>query len=233
VALGIAWFLVTVLVESSVIPIVDLMYEHRAYLPSVGILVAASTALALAVQRLAPASAGRVLSLTGLGVALVLASATLARNAVWQSDVVLWADAASKAPAKFRTHLNLGSALVAAGRLDEGAAVLRRAVELDPSSATARVALGAAQHRAGRAAEAEASYREALRLAPDAAQARFNLAELLWSRGRRAEAVPLYRQFLERTGPAESAVRGVASARLAAAGAAGGTPPLPEEPPAR
>ncbi len=229
VALGIAWFLVTVLVESSVIPIVDLMYEHRAYLPSVGALVAASTTLALALQRLAPASAGRVLSLTGLGMALLLASATLARNAVWQSDVALWADAASKAPGKFRTVLNLGSALVAAGRLDEGAAVLRRAVELDPSSGTARVALGAALHRAGRAAEAEASYREALRLAPDDAQARFNLAELLWSQGRRAEAVPLYRQFLERTGPAESAVRGVAKARLGAAGAAGGSPPLPEE----
>ena len=233
VSLGLGWFLLTVLVESSVIPIVDLMYEHRAYLPSVGILLAFSALLALAAQRVAPAGAARVVTLAGLALALVLASLTLARNAVWQSEVALWADAASKAPAKMRPHLNLGSALVAARRLDEGVAALRRAVELDPSAAPARLALGTALHRTGRLAEAEASYREALRLAPGDPQARFNLAELLWSQGRRSEAVPLYREFLERAGPAESALRGVANARLASAGAAGGSPSLPEGRPAR
>jgi hypothetical protein len=45
VGFGISWFYVTLLVESSFIPIVDVMYEHRAYLPSAGFFVACAVLL--------------------------------------------------------------------------------------------------------------------------------------------------------------------------------------------
>ena len=40
VSFGIFWFFVTLSVESSIIPIVDVIYEHRLYLPSVGFFLA-------------------------------------------------------------------------------------------------------------------------------------------------------------------------------------------------
>ncbi len=44
---GIAWFFLALAVESSVIPIVDVIYEHRVYLPSVGIFCSVGVLLAL------------------------------------------------------------------------------------------------------------------------------------------------------------------------------------------
>jgi len=38
-----------------------------------------------------------------------------ARNAVWETDLALWADAVSKSPAKARPHANLGYALAVQG----------------------------------------------------------------------------------------------------------------------
>jgi Flp pilus assembly protein TadD len=40
IAFGILWFFITLSVESSVIPIVDVIFEHRVYLPSVGAFIA-------------------------------------------------------------------------------------------------------------------------------------------------------------------------------------------------
>ncbi|MBI4838692.1 MAG: hypothetical protein HY806_06030, partial [Nitrospirae bacterium] len=42
-AFGILWFFVTLSVESSVIPIVDVIFEHRVYLPSIGAIIATTT----------------------------------------------------------------------------------------------------------------------------------------------------------------------------------------------
>ncbi|HWR58589.1 MAG TPA: hypothetical protein VN328_06845, partial [Thermodesulfovibrionales bacterium] len=40
IAFGIFWFFITLFVESSVIPIADVIFEHRLYLPSVGFFIA-------------------------------------------------------------------------------------------------------------------------------------------------------------------------------------------------
>ncbi|MBI4690377.1 MAG: hypothetical protein HY754_08950 [Nitrospirae bacterium] len=51
VAFGIFWFFITLSVESSIIPTQDMIYEHRLYLPSVGIIMAFGTALFGVIQR--------------------------------------------------------------------------------------------------------------------------------------------------------------------------------------
>jgi tetratricopeptide (TPR) repeat protein len=214
VSLGIGWFLLTNLVESSVIPIADLMYEHRVYLPSVGAFLAAATLLGLLLARWAPARTVRALVLVGTALALTLAAVTLRRNAVWESDVTLWADSASKSPGKFRPHLNLGSALVKEKRFEEGEAILRRAIEIDPGQPTAHTALGALFHRTGRLAAAEAEYRAALDLSATDFQALFNLGELLWGSGRRAEAGVIYSRYLEIAGEVRTRARDVAASRV-------------------
>jgi tetratricopeptide (TPR) repeat protein len=214
VSLGIGWFLLTNLVESSVIPIADLMYEHRAYLPSVGIFLAAATLLGLLLVRWAPVRPVRALLLVGTALALALAAFTLRRNAVWESDVTLWADSASKSPNKFRPHLNLGSALVKEKRFEEGEAILRRAIEIDPGQPTAHTALGALYHRTGRLAAAEAEYRAALDLSATDFQALFNLGELLWNSGRRPEAGVIYARYLEIAGDVRTRARDLAASRV-------------------
>jgi tetratricopeptide (TPR) repeat protein len=225
VALGIAWFFLALLVESSLIPIVDLMNEHRAYLPSAGLLVAAATALALGLRRLLPESFARTTVLAAGLAALLLSAATLRRNAVWESEVALWGDAAGKAPGKFRPWFNLGTALATTGHLPEAALALRRATEIDPDSAPARNQLGAALLQLGRPAEAEPVLRRALELQPDDPEALMNLAQALWGAGRREEARPVYRRFVAVAPASYAAARRVAAARADPA-----SPPRPATP---
>ena len=53
IAFGIFWFFVTLSVESSIIPIQDVIYEHRLYLPSVGFFMAIMSGIVFIYVRLA------------------------------------------------------------------------------------------------------------------------------------------------------------------------------------
>jgi tetratricopeptide (TPR) repeat protein len=225
VAFGIGWFFLALAVESSLIPIVDVIYEHRAYLPSVGMYAAASTLLGLLFLKIAPESAGRVTVLTGLALALLLGSLTLQRNAVWTNALTLWSDSAEKSPGKARPHLLLGEALEAARRYGEAERELRRAIEIDPEFPPGRTSLATFLQKSGNTQDAEAEYRVVLRLDPDQYPAIFNLAELLWSSGRRDEAAALYQRFLELAPASSGSGRDIAKARAGGSGRQQAAPP--------
>ena len=192
------------------------MYEHRAYLPSAGVFVAAATALAALARRVPRVDPSRVTVLAGALVCLLLSIATLARNEVWADDLSLWSDAALKSPRKPRPFVNLGTALALSGRRELGVRALRQAVVLEPSSTYARAQLAAALLTLGRAAEAEAELRDVLHLDPRDPEALYNLATLLWSTDRRDEARPLFERFVEVAPPSYAAALRVASARASA-----------------
>jgi tetratricopeptide (TPR) repeat protein len=213
-AFGIGWFFLALSVESGVIPIVDLMYEHRVYLPSVGFFLAAAVGGAATVRCLTSADQARAIALAGLLPAMLLASLTLSRNEVWQSELSLWSDTAAKSPNKSRPQLNLGTAFVNAGRHVDAVPFLRRAVELDPASAWAHAQLGAVLLTLGHPHDAERSLREALRLDPKDPEALFNLGAALSSTGDREAANDQFRRFLEVAPPGYADARRVAEARL-------------------
>lgn len=214
VALGVGWFFLALLVESSLVPIVDVIYEHRVYLPSVGFFVAIAAGGALLAGRLRGGVDGaRLTVLLAMLAALGLAVATLHRNEVWADDVSLWADAAAKAPGKERPVYNLGSALAAAGHPEGAVLALRRAVQLDPGHAAARAQLGAALVALGRLEEAEPELREAVRADASAPEPVFNLAMVLSRTGRGEEARPWFRRFLEVAPASYAGARRLAEAR--------------------
>jgi tetratricopeptide (TPR) repeat protein len=102
-SLGIAWFFITLSVESSIIPIRDVINEQRTYLPSIGFLISAVSAIDMAAikERLR-------ISLVAVVVMLFSAGA-YARNHVWTSAENLWSDVVEKAPYKARGYNNLGT----------------------------------------------------------------------------------------------------------------------------
>jgi tetratricopeptide (TPR) repeat protein len=200
VALGIAWFFVTLSVESSVIPITDVMNEHRAYLPSSALLPAAVTLLALLFRRLDAGRVARDTAVAGGIAAALLAVATWNRNRVWRDEESLWRDAMAKSPGHLRPLSNLGAALAKQRRFAEAIPVMRRATELDPASSPLHVQLGVVLFLAGKPQEAEVELRRAVALEPDDPDALFNLAVMLRGMGRREEARP-YQERLVRVAP--------------------------------
>jgi tetratricopeptide (TPR) repeat protein len=218
VSVGVAWFFLALLPESSVIPIDDVINEHRVYLPSVGFFAAVAAGGALLAGRVRRADPARLTWLTALLLSVVLAVATLRRNAVWADDVALWSDAAEKSPNKVRPLNNLAYALATARRHEEGVAVLRRAVSLDPKNPIVRNQLAAALLGLGRTAEAEPHLREAIRLDPASPEPIFNLAVMLSRTGRAAEAAGWFRRFLEVAPPSYEGLRRFAAARVESGG---------------
>ncbi|GAO02331.1 transmembrane and TPR repeat-containing protein F38B6.6 [Anaeromyxobacter sp. PSR-1] len=190
---GVLWFLLALSVESSVFPIVDVMNEHRVYLPSVGFFLAAAVAIGWGAARLVPARAGGASVVAGAVLAAVLAAGTQARNRVWESQLTLWADAARKSPGSPRPLNNLGVALEGAGRRDEAEAAFLAAMRIDPGHAESCYNLGRLYLESGGALDdAIALFRRAIALRPDYPEAYANLGAALV----RAERYPEAAQVL-------------------------------------
>jgi hypothetical protein len=134
-AFGLLWIFVALSVESSFLPINDVMMEHRMYLamPGVGLLAAGAL---MSVQRRRP----RTAALAAAALVALLPVLTYARNGVWRTPVTLWSDAVRKSPGKARTQLNAGVAFHMEGRLEEAVRHYCRTLNLNPSSGIAELA---------------------------------------------------------------------------------------------
>ncbi|WP_395740811.1 tetratricopeptide repeat protein [Prosthecobacter sp.] len=127
------WFLLTVAVSSALVPLPDLVAEHRSYLPSIGIFVLVACMLdwlrtsdiRLGAQR-AWVPALVVLS------AGALSWKTCIRNNVWRTRESLWEDTVAKSPGKYRTWGNLGAAYSDAGKNEQAVQCFREALKVEP-----------------------------------------------------------------------------------------------------
>lgn len=135
-AFGILWFFLTISVESSIIPIIDLIFEHRLYLPSFGAITAVVTAvLALSWHR--KETAREIVCTALLLISMLLAITAYNRNSAWSSEVSIWADAAAKSPHSARAWNNLGASYIKVREPVNALKAIIRSVELDPSKADA------------------------------------------------------------------------------------------------
>lgn len=127
-ALGIAWFYTAMLVESSVFPITDAMFEHRIYLPSIGFFMTVAALAALV------AYARRRLTMWVWGmlplVCIVLGVLTIARNQIWNDTLVLWEDTVAKSPKKALALANLAEAYFVRNMPEKALMTLVQAIEL-------------------------------------------------------------------------------------------------------
>lgn len=153
------WFLGNLVIESSVIRL-ELIFDHRTYLPSVfPAIVLVSLVFRFLKQKWA-------------AVALLAALAagcsfwTWQRSHVWADEVALWRDCMEKSPLKPRPFNNLGSALSKIGRFEEAAAYLARAVKLKPNYDDARYNLGYVLVQLGQVDAGIRELLEAVRIEP-------------------------------------------------------------------
>jgi hypothetical protein len=110
IAFGIFWFFITLSVESSIIPLMNVIFEHRIYLPGVGFLTALTAGTFLLLTRFGqkPLPAA---GMAGFAIVIsVFSAAAYARNNVWRTETALWQDCVAKSPQKARPHNNLGLA---------------------------------------------------------------------------------------------------------------------------
>jgi tetratricopeptide (TPR) repeat protein len=201
ISFGIFWFFLTIAVESSVIPITDVIYEHRVYLPSVGAVLSFSTLFYMISNRYLKNHRGRTPVLLAAMVIILLASATYCRNKVWADPVTLWQDVVIKSPGKARGYNNLGAALSDSGRKDEAVAVLKKAISINPDHAEAYYNIGRIYLVSSEQTdEAIRMLRRAIEIAPDYPDAYVNLAAAYLRARRFREAAELMEMVIQRYG---------------------------------
>lgn len=101
-AFGIFWFYLCLVMESSIIPMDDLLLEYRMYLPAFGILVALVALLQTVLQPL-------VFKSIAAGLVIIFMVLTVQRNEQWRDPLVFWQDAQAKSPNKHRIHGYIGN----------------------------------------------------------------------------------------------------------------------------
>ncbi len=192
ISFGIVWFFISLSVESSLIPIVDVCFEHRLYLPSVGAFLSVAMAGSMVLRRRdRKVRAGAlVLAVAALSVA------TYQRNSVWKDDLTLWRDTVAKSPGKARPHYNLGNSLYMRGRVKEAIGEYRSAIRVDPVYADAHLNLGVAYAFLGVVEGAQDALEEAVRLKPNDAETRYNLGLLYSNKGWNDRAIVQYEKAL-------------------------------------
>jgi Flp pilus assembly protein TadD len=195
-----AWFFLTLAPTSSVVPLADLAFEHRMYLPLAAplvlVVVGGYELLRLAAGRgwLRGGAARRVGAVAVLALALALAWRTARRNEDYRDPLTMWELVAAQRPQNARAQSLLGRYLEGAGRFVEAERHCRTAVALAPGSAEAHVQLGICLIRLRRLDEGEQSLRTAVLLKPDLAEAHNDLGACLAAKGRLAEAEGHLRQ---------------------------------------
>jgi hypothetical protein len=203
-AFGIFWFFVTLSVESSIIPILDVIYEHRLYLPSVGFFMAILSGIAWGDTRLSnrgKRAAGVLIPVLILAV-IGLSMTAYARNMVWSDKITLWEDVVKKSRYKSRPHFFLGEAYQEQGLMDDAIREYRRSIELrkkylksiklQSDYAVVHTNLGLIYQRQGRLDDAIREYQTAITLKPGHAVIHYSLGLAYQQQGRLEDAVKEY-----------------------------------------
>ncbi len=171
VTVGIAWFYLSLAVESSIIPL-DAAVEHRVYMATFGfVLVLIDLLRSIPARRV-----GLVVSSVTVFLLMLL---TWQRNALWADPVAFARDNVEKAPFNQRNYLTLATAYADTGQWVEAEKTLRAAIRLRPDYPVPYENLGSALVLQGRFGEALAFYQIALNLSPDNASTLYNAGMVL------------------------------------------------------
>ncbi len=131
-AFGVLWFVAGHLLESTVIPL-ELVFEHRNYLPSYGLLFAAGYGLARLGQFTGVRPSVRIFLV--VGVLLALGSQLQLRVSAWSTHERFFLHELAVNPTAPRAWVSLAYAAYVNGLHQDAAALYQRAAELEPQEA--------------------------------------------------------------------------------------------------
>lgn len=171
----ILWFFINLFLESSFVGL-EIIYEHRLYLPSMMLCVLPTLAVFSLFK-----NKGAVIAVLCCA-AVVLCVFTYKRNILWGNGVALWEDNIIKNPLNGRARHNLAHTLWITGNEDRAVEIYLQAIELDRDHLESSPSLKKKRKKEiiGRMAE---SYS--------------NAGSILAKKGKTSKAIQLYRKSVE------------------------------------
>lgn len=133
IALGIFWFFITLLPQSSLFARPNLIFEHRAYLPIIGIIIAIAGFIShLKINKEKYKTA---IPLFFTAIILLLSVLTYMRNEKWKTAYSLWRDCYRKSPQKPRVCNNMGQIMHQYKKYDAAISFYNKALQHNPKYA--------------------------------------------------------------------------------------------------
>ncbi len=191
VSFGIFWFFITISVESSIIPLPDVIFEHRLYLPMVGFGMFITSGLYLLIK-----DRKRFIALLSI-VITVLSLLTYNRNKVWKDDLTLWTDVVRKSPNKARAHHNLGFAYHRIERHNDAIIEYKKAIRLNPVDAKAYMNLGVVYSSLGYYDKAIKCHLNSIKFGPENYDVYCNLMSAYEKEGKLDKAIEHYQKAVK------------------------------------
>ncbi len=192
VSFGIIWFLLCMSVESGIIPINDVIFEHRTYLPSFGFFIILATLTFGYFYK--PYRLVIMLMLILVGTYSIL---TFQRNKVWLNDISLWTDNIKKEPNRARAWYSRGAAYAKNNQWNEAIKDYTRAIQLFPKYSFAYSNRGIAYGNLRQWDNARADYTKAISINSKYAQAYFNRGTVYGELAQWENAINDYSKVIE------------------------------------
>ena len=195
---SVIWYFVTIAVSSSLVPLPDVMVEHRCYIASIGAFTALACCIDIARTYFADRQ-GLSHAVTACAAVWILAliGATVARNEVWRSEIANWKDAMSKSPGKFRPLMNLGVAYAEQGKRREGVACFRKALQIEPALISGYENLAIVENAMDNFGEALIVTQVGLRCAPKSIKLHFNQAVAYNGLGQTEKSIEWFKKSVD------------------------------------
>jgi tetratricopeptide (TPR) repeat protein len=189
---AILWFFLALSVESSFLPLYNVIAEHRLYLPMAGYsMVLVGGLYSISGEKHKNALIAFLCVYIGL-----LGFMTYKRNSIWQQGRI-WEDVVQKSPGNARAHNNLGNWYKSQNRIEDAIREYKLAIETDPTYFGAYNNLGIIYHHQNRMEEAIRCYARVLTLDPNNPEAHNNLGIAYAKLGLLDQAIKIFRKGLE------------------------------------
>lgn len=161
------WFFLIILPEASIIPLEDIISEHRLYLPLAGYAVL----LVITLYHFFREKKRALPILFLILLVLFYGSSAYVRNFAWKDGFSLWNDAVKKSPDKARPYYGRGLAYAAMGETDKAFRDYDKAIKLDPRCTIAYNNRGLLYYKNGDIIEAIKDFSKAIAIMPNSFKA--------------------------------------------------------------
>ncbi len=213
-----AWFFLILAPTSSIVPIKDLIFEHRMYLPLAAVIAAVVVPIGLWLSGASkqmgngqspignlidnrPSTIDNswpaiIFAIITVAFAAPLTYGTYRRNRVYHSELTMWTDVVAKRPNNARGYVGVGVEMIESGNLPEAIANLRKALALKNAYADGHYNLAIALAATGLHAEAVNEFLATVQLNPIRTDALINAAQSLDKMGDHGRAAQMIRQAI-------------------------------------
>lgn len=188
------WFFVSLAPESTLLPLAEVVNDHRPYIASsLGLAVLVALGLQYGLGRLKLPSP-QALVASACVLSFIAVPVIRHRNWLWQDTYRIWDDAVQKGPENGRAWMNAGVALMRRGELPRARVYLEKAKLLTPAYPQAWLNLSALSVNEGRLDQALVYAEGAVALAPNSAQTELQRGAVYERMGNVIKAVTSYRR---------------------------------------